>query len=523
MKTRTLLKASAALVAATTIGLAISTSARSEQGGGYRTAIVGRHAVDQVLATVGTIEPVAQAAVSFPVGGTVASVDVRVGDTVVVGRRLASLEVGDLEAARTSARASLDQANLVLQLALDGEDLSGVTGGAPSGGFGRPSSVEDTSLRDAMAAVVAAQASVTDALAAAEAAAANAEDVCSADVEGTTSCQAALAASLEAQRTLAQAQSDLVAATSDLTDLLEALAEEATTATTTTTTTTAPTDPGTPTPSVPGASTPTAPPSGGSDPTASAGNGPSSPASASPSAEDLIAYQKAVDAAELSVVVAEQELAQATIVSPVAGTVVAVELEAGDEVTAASATQHIVVVADGGFEVTTKVSVDDLTDLEVGQAATVAPDGVDDPIAGEVVRIAVAPDTSDGANTYAVTIGLTGDTSTLGNGSTAAVEIVTAASTDAIAVATSAVTVDGQAATVQLLVDGKPEVTEVTIGAIGTTWTEVTEGLEEGDVVVLADLDEPLPGSATESTSQGSQGAITGFPGGLPGGFRGGP
>ncbi|MCB0961600.1 MAG: HlyD family efflux transporter periplasmic adaptor subunit, partial [Acidimicrobiales bacterium] len=253
----------------------------------------------------------------------------------------------------------------------------------------------------------------------------------------------------------------------------------------------------------------------------------SSSAASSPSAEDLIAHQKAVDAASLQVAVAEQALAQAEIVSPIAGTVASVGISVGDQVEAASATQTVVVVGSGGFEVTTKVSVADLPDLEVGQAATVRPDGSEEAIDGEVVRIGVAPDAASGTSTYAVTIGLTGDTSTLGNGSTASVEIVTRATADALAVPTSAVAVDGDRSTVRVLDDDRdPDEVTVEVGAVGATWTEIVDGVEEGDVVVLADLDEPLPGSATDgsSSSAGGQGG-SGLPGGgaFPGGAAGGP
>jgi hypothetical protein len=66
------------------------------------------------------------------------------------------------------------------------------------------------------------------------------------------------------------------------------------------------------------------------------------------------------------------------------------------------------------------------------------------------------------------------------------------------------------------------DTTEVTVevGAIGSTWTEVRSGLEAGQQVVLADLSEPLPGTATESNDTDGAG---GFQGGPPGGFGGGP
>ena len=50
--------------------------------GHYRTATATTSSVDQVLQSVATIEPVTQAAVAFPIAGTVDSVEVGVGDRV---------------------------------------------------------------------------------------------------------------------------------------------------------------------------------------------------------------------------------------------------------------------------------------------------------------------------------------------------------------------------------------------------------------------------------------------------------
>jgi hypothetical protein len=79
------------------------------------------------------------------------------------------------------------------------------------------------------------------------------------------------------------------------------------------------------------------------------------------------------------------------------------------------------------------------------------------------------------------------------------------------------VTTVGQRHTVVVLRDGKPVATSVEVGTVGATWTAITKGLDAGSHVVLAQIDQPLPNSATESTSSTSNsnrrivgGAITG-------------
>lgn len=532
-RTLSRLIAGTAVLAAVGLGAA-AVSARTDDAPRYRTAVAGRHEVDQVLNTVGAIEPVTQASVAFPVSGTVQGVTVRVGDTVGVGQRLATLDVGDLTDTLHEKQAALDQAELTLELALAGESVGSVAGGTPTGGgMGRAAAGgSSTALRDAQQAVLDAQKAVDDALATAQTALDTADQVCAADGGGTTTttsttvaaadptdptaCQQALAASLAAQRSVSAAQQDLADAAAALTTVIEDLASKPGGGPTGSTTTTTQPSGGSPsggTPSIPSSGT-----SGTGAPSGSSAG--SSQASTSPSAEDLIAYQKQVDAAALAVIVADQAVDQATIVSPIAGTVASVGLSVGDDVTAASSTEAIVVVGTGGFEVTANVSVKDLPDVEVGQHAAVTPDGARTPIAGEIVRIGVAGEGSGSSTTYPVTVALTGDTSGLRNGATASVAITTAASGAALAVPTSAVTVDGDEATVQRVVDGTAKSVDVELGAVGSAHTEITEGLTAGDVVVLADLDEALPGSATSSSGANTR-TTTGFPGGA--GFTGGP
>src|SRR5262245_35425178 len=130
--------AAIALVAA---GTRASGLVGDDGGAGLRTANAATRNVSATLDAVGTVEPVTQAAVAFPVAGTVATVDVPVGAKVARGQTLATLDPHDLQAAVDQAQAAYDQANLTLQRALAGESTPGTgtgTGstGTSSGGFG---------------------------------------------------------------------------------------------------------------------------------------------------------------------------------------------------------------------------------------------------------------------------------------------------------------------------------------------------------------------------------------------------
>lgn len=275
-------------------------------------------------------------------------------------------------------------------------------------------------------------------------------------------------------------------------------------------------------------------PTGGAGTTGS-GSSPSAPSASADSSttgattptavtgSQLVAYQKAVDAAALDLLVAEQAIQQATIVSPIDGTVVSLGLGAGDDVTAASSTAAVVVAGAGGFELTTTVSVADLPDVEVGQSVVVRPDASAQELEGSVVAIGVTPSASSTTD-YPITIGITGDSSGLRNGSTASISIITSDEVDAVAVPSSAVTTDGDRRTVSV-VDAAGQTTDVTVevGAVGGAWIAITDGLDLGQTVVLANLDEALPGSATDATATTTGRVGAGATGGPPAGFTGGP
>ena len=235
------------------------------------------------------------------------------------------------------------------------------------------------------------------------------------------------------------------------------------------------------------------------------------------SAADLAKYQQAVDAAEAEVTVAQQALQQATITSPLEGTVTDVTLEVGDDVTGGSSDATVTIEGPGGYEATMAVGVADVTKIRTGQSAAVVPDGTKTTLTGKVTAISVTPTTSGTSTTYNITISLPTDNTDLHSGSIASVSVVLATTDAQRAVPTSAVTTTGTRHTVAVLAGGTTRQISVQVGTVGNAWTSITSGLTAGDVVVLADLDKPLPDSAT-SSSNGN----TGFPGGGAGRLFGG-
>jgi multidrug efflux pump subunit AcrA (membrane-fusion protein) len=242
--------------------------------------------------------------------------------------------------------------------------------------------------------------------------------------------------------------------------------------------------------------------------------------------DQLVADQAAVDAANAAVAAAQQNVDQATIVSPITGTVAAVTLQPGEHVSAAAPTASIVVIGPGGYEVATTIGVGDVPMVHLGDSAVVVPDGDGRSLDGKVVAIGASPSTTGTTPTYPVVVGLVGDDGPLGNGASATVTITEAHASDALTVPTSAVHAVGAGAlhvVTVLTASGETKTTPVLTGAVGTASTEILSGLSAGDKVVLADLSQAVPTANSSTTPRGLGGlGLGGTGGGLGGGGFGG-
>jgi multidrug efflux pump subunit AcrA (membrane-fusion protein) len=231
-----------------------------------------------------------------------------------------------------------------------------------------------------------------------------------------------------------------------------------------------------------------------------------------PTSAELVADQASADAAQANVTAAQQNLAQGTIVSPIDATVAAVNMKVGDHVSAASSTENIVVVGPGGYEVTTTVPVTDIGNVKLADAASVVPDGSGSAIDGKVVSIGVVPTTSGSTTVYPVVIGLNGSPDGLHNGADASVTITLNQVNDVLAVPTSAIRTAGAGALhiVMVLLGSTTRSMPVQVGAVGPDLTEIKSGLQEGQQVVIADLNAPLPSNTTTRLGGGGGGAFGG-------------
>ncbi len=239
--------------------------------------------------------------------------------------------------------------------------------------------------------------------------------------------------------------------------------------------------------------------------------------------------QAATDDATAQLADAQRALGEATMLSPIGGTVAAVRISPGQPVAAASspqsstssgsgsstsATAEVVVMGSGSFEAQTSVSDAQIGQVSPGQVASVVPDGLTSPISGTVVQVGLVGTQSGGATTYPVTIGLRGGPRLVAD-SRAALAIVVRRAPRATAVPTSAVHTLGSRSFVQELRHAQLTSIPIVPGAVGAAFTQVITGLQPDDQVVLANLSTPVPTGGTTSL----RGLVGGFGGGA---FRGG-
>jgi HlyD family secretion protein len=508
--------------------------------GSYRTVRATKGDVEEVLSTSGSVDAARRADLEFGTSGTVARLAVAVGDTVKAGQVVARLDTHTLQAAVTRARASVARAIAQLEADKDAQaqavaDAASSTptpkaskpkSSTPSASPTSSGSDPDTAaqlqaLKDQQDAVLQAQTAATTAIASAKEAltaqTAACADAYQDDDEGdATACSTALAEVQARQDDVGAAQDALAKALSTLAaTLTQALAtlsaNEASN----------PSDTGADTPSA-GDSTPAA-----SDGAATPSADQPQSSSGTVTAARLAADQAAIEKARADLVDAQQQLRQAVLRSTRSGRVVSLPVAEGDQVSAGDVGAVVV----GGKAVTIEGTVPSakVGQVKVGETVRVTTPGQPDTAEGTVTAVGLVADTSSGTATYPVTVTVEDPAIPLPAGSQAMLAIVVATAKDVVTVPISAVTRRGDAASVRTW-DGKQLArTGVTIGTVGAREVEITHGLEPGDEVVVADIDQAITGAADSLDQRGAFKGIPvgriagGGPGGGPVSFKSGP
>lgn len=230
--------------------------------------------------------------------------------------------------------------------------------------------------------------------------------------------------------------------------------------------------------------------------------------------------------AEISLENQYENLDDYTITSPIKGTIVDKNYNAGETT---EANQVLCTIYDLSY-LTMTLSVDelDIASIEVGQSVSIVADAVEDTTyTGTVTKVSVAGTSSGSATTYPVTIRID-ETDGLLPGMSVDATIELASAEDVLAIPSAAlnrgdtvlVTADSPSAANGTLVESTTEdgedyySVEVTTGVSGDDYIEIVSGLQEGDTVAY------IPTSSSSSEMGMMMG---GMPGGMGGGMGGGP
>ena len=196
--------------------------------------------------------------------------------------------------------------------------------------------------------------------------------------------------------------------------------------------------------------------------------------------------------ADINLALARHNLANATLVAPFEGVITAVHVHIGEQ-----ASGVVVELVDPtSLEVVLAIDEVDLDQVAVGQIASLSLEAWPQvALSGELVAIAPQAQNNNAIATYDAYIALDNNTLPILPGMTVNASLRTDQRDNVLLIANQAITVDranGTYFVTQLYADGTEAQQSVTIGLRDGQYTEIIEGLAEGDVVRVGDFSAPM-------------------------------
>jgi len=209
---------------------------------------------------------------------------------------------------------------------------------------------------------------------------------------------------------------------------------------------------------------------------------------APPAAQDVAQAEANVAQAEADLARAKINRQYSELVAPFSGTIATVGIKRGDTVGGTgSTTTAISMVDESAFHVDVNISEADLANLRIGQAAKIELDALPgQQLNGTLDYIAPTGTTVQNVTTYLARVNLKPDGQQLRAGLSAAVSIITEQRSDVLLVPNGAIQETDSGPQVEVKNGTATQPVQIKIGQVGDSLTEVTSGLKEGDVVMLA-------------------------------------
>jgi macrolide-specific efflux system membrane fusion protein len=211
------------------------------------------------------------------------------------------------------------------------------------------------------------------------------------------------------------------------------------------------------------------------------------------------------------------------IYAPISGTISGMWLQIGSVITGSTSSTDVggtkiaSVSTSAAPTVALNLTEIDAPKIKTGQKATVTLDAfADKTFVGKVVSVDRVGSVSSGVTTYPTVIALDFGNPDIYPNMSASATIILDSKTDVLLVPSSAVSTQNGTSTVQVMKSGQPEPVIVETGLSSDTQTEITSGLQAGDVVVTGTSTTTSPTTSTQNSP------FSIFGGGRVGGGAGG-
>lgn len=244
-------------------------------------------------------------------------------------------------------------------------------------------------------------------------------------------------------------------------------------------------------------------------------------------------YKKKLEAAEISITVAEENVkyalqnyhneqknyAEKKVVSPISGTVNAINIKNGDDLSKlSSGSSRLVPIIIGDLD-TLKAQVQvnevDISNVSIGQKVTLTFDAIPNFISsGKIEKMDSLGTATQGVVTYNVTIGFDSLDARIKPDMSVTAAIITDVKQDVLLVPSSAVKTQNGSSYVEILNSGTtPTQVPVEIGASNDTSMEIKSGINSGNKVVTQTINPNATSTTGTSTGGGGGSRIPGLGG----------
>jgi RND family efflux transporter MFP subunit len=206
-------------------------------------------------------------------------------------------------------------------------------------------------------------------------------------------------------------------------------------------------------------------------------------AQAGSTSQQIAAAQASVDAAQAAVASAHVALDHASLVAPFAGTVQNLTAQVGQVVT--PGVPMMTLINASGLKIETYVSEKDVANIKTGDTAQVTLDafGAGTKLPATVSTVDAAQTQVNGAAAYMVTLHFINPNSQIKDGMTGNVHVIEAEHDNVIAVPSNLVINDNNTYFVLVQKGNATQKVPVQVGLVGASTTEITSGLNVGDMI----------------------------------------